>query len=80
MAIILIALVIFVAGAVAGGFLLVVLGLREERRYFWDTGHSSLTGHAPGRISQAARPVTGLWARQQSDADPGPYRREDTLV
>ncbi len=75
MAIALIALVIFAAGVVAGGYLLVVIGIhREERR------QTMLYRWAPNHISRAARPVTGLWARQQIDSDPSDDRREDMYV
>ena len=35
---------------------------------------------APDHSSRAARPVTGLWARQQIDTAPAPDRREDLYV
>jgi hypothetical protein len=75
MAIVLTALIIFVAGVVAGGYLLVIIGIHKEERR-----RTFLHRWAPGRSSQAARPVTGLWARRQIDADPAPDRREDMLV
>jgi hypothetical protein len=75
MAIVLIGLVIFIAGGIAGGYLLIILGIRREERR-----HSMLHRQAPGLISGAARPVTGLWARRQIDADPVPQRREDLYV
>ena len=75
MAIVLIALVIFVAGVVAGGYALVIIGIHKEERR-----RTLLHRWAPGRSSQGARPVTGLWARRQIDADPAPNRREDLFV
>jgi hypothetical protein len=75
MAIALIGLVIFIAGSVAGGYLLIILGIRQEERR-----RSMLHRQAPGLASQAARPFTRLWARQQVDADPVPERREDLYV
>ena len=70
----LVGLVIFVAGAVAGGILLVSLGIRREERDF------SLTRRAPGLASQGARQVTGLWVRRRTDLDPALERRPDMLV
>jgi hypothetical protein len=75
MAIVLIGLVIFIAGGIAGGYLLVILGIRRE-----DRRRSMLHRQAPGLSSRAARPITGLWARQQVDAEPIPQRREDLYV
>jgi hypothetical protein len=75
MAIVLIGLVIFISGGIAGGYLLIILGIRREERR-----HSMLHRQAPGLISGAARPVTGLWVRRQLDADLVPERREDLLV
>ena len=72
MAIVLIGLVIFIAGGIAGGYLLIILGIRREERR-----RSMLHRQAPGLISGAARPITGLWARRQVDADLVPERRED---
>ena len=70
----LIGLVIFVAGAVAGAILLVSLGIRREERNF------SLTRQAPGLASQGARQVTGLWVRRRTDLDPALERQPDMLV
>lgn len=75
MAIASIALVIFAAGLVAGGYLLVIIGIHKEERR-----RTLLHRSAPDRSSQAARPVTGLWARQQIDADLAHDRREDLYV
>jgi hypothetical protein len=75
MAIVLTALVIFVAGVVAGGYVLVVIGIRREERR-----RTMLYRWAPGHSSRGARPVTGLWARQQTDGEPVPDRREDLPV
>jgi hypothetical protein len=75
MAIVLIALAIFVAGSIAGGYLLVILGIRNE-----DRRRTMLYRWAPDHSSRAARSVTGLWARQQIDADPPAGPREDLYV
>jgi len=56
-----IAFMIFLAGITVGAILLVSWGIRREERDF------SLTRRAPGRISQGARQMTGLWVRQRSD-------------
>jgi uncharacterized membrane protein len=75
MAIVLIALAIFVAGGIAGGYVLIIIGIRNE-----DRRRTMLYRRAPDRSSRAARPVTGLWARQQIDSDPRPDYREDLRV
>jgi heme/copper-type cytochrome/quinol oxidase subunit 2 len=68
-----IALVVFVAGAVAGVLVLVSWGIRREERDF------TLTRKAPGQLTQGTRRVTGLWVRQPTDA-PQPVSRESMLV
>jgi hypothetical protein len=75
MAITLTALAIFTAGAIAGGYLLIIIGIRNEERR-----RSMLHRRAPGPSSRAARPVTGLWARQQIDSGLAPGSREDQKV
>jgi hypothetical protein len=70
----LVGIVIFVAGAAVGGILLVSWGIRREERNF------SLTRRAPGRTSQGARQVTGLWVRRRTDLGPALERRPDMLV
>jgi hypothetical protein len=71
MAIVLTALVIFVAGVIAGGYVLVIIGIRKE-----DRRRTMLYRWAPDPSTRAARPVTGLWARQQIDSDPPAYRED----
>jgi archaellin len=73
-AIVFIAIVIFVAGAVAGAVLLVSWGIRREERDF------SLTRRAPGQVSQGARLVTGLYVRQRTDVAPPLANRPDVFV
>jgi hypothetical protein len=68
------ALVIFVAGAVVGGILLVSWGIQREERDF------SLTRQAPDQVSLGSRRVTGLYVRRRTDLSPPLARREDTLV
>lgn len=63
--VVIIALVIFAAGAAAGAILLVSLGIRREELDF------SLTRRPPDLVSRGARRVTGLWVRQTTD---GSYR------
>jgi hypothetical protein len=72
-AILVVALVVFVAGAAAGVFILVTWGIRREERDF------TLTRRAPGQLIQGTRRVTGLWVRQTTDAPPRPTR-EDMFV
>ena len=71
MAIVLIALAIFVAGGIAGGYVLIIIGIRNE-----DRRRSLLYRWAPDHSSRAARSITGLWARQQIDSDPPDYRED----
>lgn len=61
MAIFIIALVIFAAGAAVGVILLVSWGIRREERDF------TLTRRAPGQLTHGTRQVTGLWVRQPTD-------------
>lgn len=75
MAIVLIALAIFIAGGIAGGYLLVIIGIRNE-----DRRRTMLYRWAPDPRSRAARSVTGLWARQQTDSDPPPDPRYELRV
>jgi len=72
--VVIIALVIFAAGAAAGAILLVSLGIRREELDF------SLTRQAPDRVSQGARRVTGLWVRQPTDDNYPLGRRHDSYV
>ena len=70
---IIIALVLFAAGAVAGVLFLVSWGIRREERDF------TLTRRAPGQVTQGTRRVTGLWVRQPAD-DSEWITREHMLV
>ncbi len=69
--IVIVAIVIFAAGATAGSIALVSWGIRREERDF------SLTRQAPDRVSQGVRLLTGLYVRRRTDADPGPVQRPD---
>jgi hypothetical protein len=71
MAIVLIALAIFIAGGIAGGYVLIIIGIRNE-----DRRHTMLYRWAPDHSSRAARSVTDLWARQQIDSGPPGYRED----
>lgn len=71
--IVVIALMIFVSGAVAGVLALVSWGIRREERDF------TLTRRAPGQVTQGTRRVTGLWVRQPAD-DSVWATRENMLV
>jgi hypothetical protein len=72
--IVVIAAVIFVAGAVVGAILLVSWGIRHEERDF------SLTRQAPDTVSLGTRRVTGLWVRRRTDLGPALERQPDVLV
>ncbi len=71
---IIIVLVIFAAGAAAGGVLLVSLGIRREERDF------TLTRRAPNQMTQGARLLTGLYVRQRTDTEPVPTPRPGSFV
>jgi|HubBroStandDraft_4_1064222.scaffolds.fasta_scaffold1965260_1 hypothetical protein len=73
-AIIIAALIVFVAGAVAGVIAVVSAGIRREERDFM------LTAEAPDRMSQGTRMLTGLYVRDV-DLDAGAVaERQTTLV
>ncbi len=71
-------LIIFVVGAVAGAVIAAMLvvssGIRREERAF------SLTRQAPGRTSEGARLLTGLYVRQRSDVPQLVDQRPDLYV
>ena len=69
--IVIVALVIFAAGATAGTIAVVSWGIRREERDF------SLTRRAPGQLGQGTRRVTGLYVRQQTDVPPTLAGRPD---
>ncbi len=71
---IVLALMIFITGAVAGAILLVSWGIQQEEQNF------SLTRQAPGQVSLGTRRVTGLYVRRRTDAGSRPAPREDLLV
>lgn len=69
--VVIVALVIFAAGAVTAVPLLASYGIqREERNY-------SLTQRAPGRLSAGTRRLTGLYVRRRTDAGPDVTRDTD---
>ncbi|MGA8350736.1 MAG: hypothetical protein WB773_23290 [Isosphaeraceae bacterium] len=74
-ALIITAVAIFLAGAVAGILIILSVGIgREERR------HHSLVRQAPGRVSQGARLLTGLYVRNPTDPNPAIADREHMHV
>lgn len=79
-AIITIAIAIFGAGVVVGVIVIVSVGIRREEKDFLRTGLVSLTRQAPGRISQGARGLNGLYVRQRTDQDPAVSSWQDSLV
>jgi hypothetical protein len=79
-AIIAIAAAVFFAGVAAGVIIIVSLGIRREEQDFHRTGLVSVTRRAPGRASDGARSLTGLYVGQRTDMDPAAHRYEDTLV
>lgn len=72
--VVIVALVIFAAGAVAAITLLASYGIRREERNY------SLTGRAPGRLSAGTRRLTGLYVRQRTDTDPDVTRDTDSYA
>lgn len=62
--IVVIALVIFSAGAATGIIAVVSTGIRREEQ------NSSLTRQAPDRVSRGTRLLTGLYVRRRVDASP----------
>ncbi|MGP8000505.1 MAG: hypothetical protein ACLPKI_24755 [Streptosporangiaceae bacterium] len=73
-AIVVLALVVFAAGAVAAVTVLVCYGIRREERDF------SLTRRAPGRLSAGARTVTGLYVRRRTDSGPAVTQKTDSYA
>jgi hypothetical protein len=73
--IIVIAVVLLAAGAAAAAVVAVSWGIRQEER-----GLTLTTSYAPGRVSQGARVLTGLYVRQVIGAEPGPLDRQELLV
>jgi len=79
------AVVFFVAGIATGVIVLASLGIMREERVFLRTGLVSVTRRAPGRVSNGARSLTGLYVGQRTDPDceAATYAAatyEDTLV
>jgi len=75
-----IAIVVFVAGIIVGVIVIVSLGIKREERDFLRTGLISMTRRAPGRASDGARSLTGLYVGQRTDSRSPAARYEDTLV
>jgi hypothetical protein len=75
-----IAIVVFVAGIIVGAIVIVSVGIWREERDFLRTGLISMTRRAPGRASDGARSLTGLYVGQRMDSRPPVARYEDTLV
>jgi hypothetical protein len=68
---IIVAAVIFAFGITVGTIAVVTWGIHREERNF------SLTRQAPGRVSQGARMLTGLYVRRRTDTDPDLIQRPD---
>ena len=68
MAILIIGLIVFLAGATTGIMAVMIAGIRREEREF------SLTRQAPGQLSQGTRIATGLYVRARSDHRSDTYR------
>jgi hypothetical protein len=78
--VIIVGALIFAIGAVAGVIAIVSIGIMREERDFLRTGVISMTRRAPGRASDGARSLTGLYVGQRTDREPVAVRYEDTLV
>ncbi len=72
--IVVVATVIFIAGAVVGAVLLVSWGIRREERDF------TLTSRALDPVTSGTRRVTGLYVRQRTDAELPLTSRRDIFV
>jgi hypothetical protein len=75
-----IAIVVFTAGIVVGVIVIVSIGIWREERDFLRTGVISMTRRAPGRASDGARSLTGLYVGQRTNSQSPAGRYEDTLV
>jgi hypothetical protein len=75
-----IAIVVFTAGIVVGVIVIVSIGIWREERDFLRTGVISMTRRAPGRASDGARSLTGLYVGQRTNSQSPVGRYEDTLV
>jgi hypothetical protein len=75
-----IAIVVFTAGIVVGVIVIVSIGIWREERDFLRTGVISMTRRAPGRASDGARSLTGLYVGQRTGSRSPAARYEDTLV
>ena len=75
-----IAIVVFTAGIVVGVIVIVSIGIWREERDFLRTGVISMTRRAPGRASDGARSLTGLYVGQRTDSRSPAARYQDTLV
>jgi len=73
--IIVIAVVLIAAGAAATAVVAVSWGIRQEER-----GLTLTASYAPGRASQGARVLTGLYVRQVIGAERGTLDRQELLV
>lgn len=69
--VVIVALVIFAAGAVTAVTLLASYGIQHEERNY------SLTRQAPGLLSAGTRRLTGLYVRSRTDPDPQQPRGTD---
>jgi len=71
---------IFALGIATGIVTIASIGIKREEREFERTGRVRLARRAPGRVSDGARALTGLYVRQRADTDPAASRYQDTLI
>jgi hypothetical protein len=71
---------IFALGVATGIVAIASIGIKREEREFERTGRVRLTRRAPGRVSDGARALTGLYVRQRADTEPAAARYQDTLA
>ena len=71
---------IFAIGVATGIVAIASIGIKREEREFERTGRVRLARRAPGRVSDRARGLTGLYIRQRAGADPAAARHQDTLI
>ena len=78
--VIIVGALIFAIGVIAGVVAIVSIGIKREERDFLRTGLISMTRRAPGRASDGARSLTGLYVGQRTDSRLAAARYEETLV
>jgi hypothetical protein len=71
---------IFAIGIATGIVAIASIGIKREEWDFERTGRVRLARRAPGRVTDKARALTGLYVRQRADTEPAVSRYQDTLI